>query len=129
MRKLEWPDCEPPSQTDPHWKFNNNLCVNGTPYHKVEVAPGKWRWEINSEVLHYMRAREKAKRELFWALRSRVLTGDEMAEVGRLGDRLNIESYVPYNPKEKSDELNAALLQQFRLRAIAAAHRAPDGSP
>lgn len=53
-----------------------------------------------------------------WALRSRVLTEQEMARVADYGDSLNIEPWVSYNAAEKAKELNDALLQQFRLRAV-----------
>lgn len=65
------------------------------------------------------RRENEARRSLFWALRSRVLTEVEMAEVARLGDNLNRYYGEPYNETEKMRQLNDAILQQFRLRAVA----------
>ena len=58
------------------------------------------------------------KRELFWALRSRILTEQEMEEVTFYGKYINIEPDVCYNQTEKYMELNAALLQQFKMRLL-----------
>jgi hypothetical protein len=61
----------------------------------------------------------RRKSELFWALRSRVLTLAEMEEVEQHGDSLNIVPCWPYMKSDKDRELNDALLQQFRLRMAA----------
>lgn len=61
-------------------------------------------------------AQQQARRDLFWALRSRVLTDEEMQEVSRHGTYLNVEMGQSYRPEEKLAELNAALLTQAILR-------------
>jgi hypothetical protein len=66
-----------------------------------------------------MLAEEADRRDLLWALQSRVLTDAEMAMVETLRLNLVIQSDVPYMEADKQRELNEALLQQYRLRAIA----------
>lgn len=58
------------------------------------------------------------RRNLYWALRTRVLTDEEMGRVASLGISLCIEPMTPYREIDKIRELNEALLQQFKLRAI-----------
>ena len=41
-----------------------------------------------------------------------------MERVNQYGEMLNIPMGQPFNKKEKDRELTAALLQQYRLRAI-----------
>lgn len=53
--------------------------------------------------------------ELWWALRSRVLTDDEMAEVERARERLVIRIGVLYSQADVEKRFNEGLLQQFRL--------------
>lgn len=118
MKEL-WPNTTAPDKTNPYWKFNNNLTINGTPYKKSEISPGKWQWVVNEELLRLSQIRENHRRDLFWALRSRVLTDAEMTEVDGYRDSLNIEQMVSFNPAEKARELNDALLQQFKLRLAA----------
>jgi hypothetical protein len=117
--KYVWPDCPPIDKTDPHWELNNNCNFNGVQYRKVEVSPGEWQWKVNEELHSRIRKEETHRSSLYWALRSRVLTEEEMAEVERYGDRLNIQNGVSYTAEAKARELNNALLQQFRLREIA----------
>lgn len=118
-KKREWPDADPPDKSDPYWEFNNNLNLNGTQYKKVEVEAGKWQWKVDEEIEKYKRDEQLRKDNLYWALRSRVLTAEEMAEIERLGASLIIREMVPYKESEKQKELNDALLQQFLLRQIA----------
>lgn len=115
-KKLEWPKTTAPDKTDPYWEINNNLNNNGTEYRKVEVSPDHWEWQVDKAAMEAGARYEQQRRDLYWALRSRVLTDDEMAEVTRYGDGLNVEPMVPYRPADKAIELNDALLQQFRLR-------------
>jgi hypothetical protein len=121
--EYKWPDCEPIDKTDPYWKLNNNCNCNGVNYHRVEVSPGKWQWQVNEELERLAREREAHRRDLYWALRSRVLTEEEMTEVERYGKYVNIDPNTPYYAEEKERELNAALLQQFQLRATAEASK------
>jgi hypothetical protein len=111
----KWPDCNPPADD---WCGGCNM--NGVHYKKTEISPGKWQWIVDVETENYARVQQDRRRNLYWALRSRVLTDEEMAEVGRYGDGLNIEPLQGYMPEEKMRELNDALLQQFKLRAAAA---------
>lgn len=57
--------------------------------------------------------------ELIWALRTRVLTQEEMEEVVRHKEDLYIRTGVSYNREEIRRRFNDDLFQQFRLRTIA----------
>ena len=60
---------------------------------------------------------QEKRRALFRALTSRVLSPEELLEVGRYGGRLNIEPMVSYNAMEKLAELQVALsIQQLLAR-------------
>lgn len=115
--KREWPDTDPPREGE----FGGNLNVNGTQYRKQEVVPGRWQWVVDEKAMRWLEEREAKRRALFWALRSRVLSEEEMAEVTRQGRRLNVDLNVSYREDDKASELNAALLQQAKLRAVAQA--------
>lgn len=65
----------------------------------------------------YWRKDEERKRELIFALRSRVLTDEEMAEVASYDISLVITPNVSYMREEKDKYFNDLLLQQFKLRA------------
>jgi hypothetical protein len=60
------------------------------------------------------------RRDLRFALVSRVLTDAEMAEVASEGLSLFVEPCVSYFEIDKIKEMNECLLQQFKLRAVAA---------
>jgi hypothetical protein len=111
--KYVWPDCPPPNEHTRYLGAN----INGTQYKPSEVSPGRWQWIVDAEA----KQEETHRSSLYWALRSRVLTDEEMAEVERYGDCLNIQNGMSYSAEAKARELNNALLQQFRLREIARA--------
>ncbi len=112
-----WPDTDPPDKTNPYWEFNNNMSVNGTPYKKVEVSPGKWQWAKDEVSMKYMADAQDHRRNLWYALTTRVLTDAELKEVAGHGSSLNIEPMTPYNAQEKLTELQNALLIQQMLRS------------
>lgn len=60
--------------------------------------------------------REREREDLWWALRTRLLTDDEMKQVRGWGDRLNVALATPYNGSEKRKELNDALANQAMLQ-------------
>lgn len=93
---------------------------NGVYYKQEQVSPDEWRWAIDDEMNDRVAGLEKSRRDLYWALRSRILTDEEMARVASYGDSLVIEQMESYDPAGKQKELNDALLQQFRMRAIVA---------
>jgi len=62
----------------------------------------------------------KKRDALRFALVSRVLTDEEMAEVESQGELLFAPRDVCYRDMDITTEFNAALLQQFKLRRIAA---------
>jgi hypothetical protein len=105
---------------------------NGTCYMRDES--GKWiadkqsqdRLDENDRILNVEEAR---KGELYWALRTRLLTDEEMAEVMRHGNDLLVQRFwrgscsqsgYSINTVENERRLNEALLQQYRFRLLAA---------
>lgn len=60
------------------------------------------------------------KKKLYWALRTRVLTDKEMAEVESFDYWLLVDGWRPYDEAVKIAEFNQALLQQYKIRDIAA---------
>lgn len=111
-RTYEWPDCEPGTC--------GSVNFGSGQYSAKEVSPGRWQWVYDEEANAWINQMQSRRRELFWALRTRVLTNEEMAEALEHGDSLNIENMVPYTAAEKSRELNEAYYQQARLRSLAA---------
>lgn len=121
--RYKWPDCAPPDNIDKSKEYwEQYLCCNfnGINYKMFEVEPGRWQWRVNEKLERMAREYEAHRANLYWALRSRVLTDEEMSEVERYGSSLNIQPMVSYSAHEKELELNNALLQQFRMRDIAA---------
>lgn len=111
-----WPDTSPIDKTDPYWEGNNNVNFNGTHYKKKEVAPGKWRWVINEKIESMLREHQKEKDDLLWALKTRVLSAEEMDLVRTYGTSLVIRPMQSYKESDKQAEFDAALLQQFYIR-------------
>jgi hypothetical protein len=68
-------------------------------------------------------AENKAKDELLFAMRTRILTDEEVAQVGRYGEDLLIRfhggSSGGYQQEDLERRMNEFYAQQFRLRAIA----------
>lgn len=120
-REHKWPNALPP-EIDPLGDYT--VTVNDVPHSKKEIAPGEWRWVVNEVLLAARDASETARRNLLWALRSRVLAEDEMKRVDQYGSSLNIDPGVSFYRLEKSRELNEALLQQARLRSALLPRRA-----
>lgn len=87
-----------------------------------KLPNGKCQWQMNREETQRVQGEEQHRKDLYWALRSRVLTDAEMAEVAQYGADLNINDGETYNADEKARELNDALLQQYRLRLSAQKH-------
>jgi hypothetical protein len=59
------------------------------------------------------------KDRLYFAMRSRVLTEDEMKRVEHYQERLLTRDGRPYYEEEIVKQFNAALLQQFQIRTLA----------
>jgi hypothetical protein len=116
-QQYEWPDCAPL----PAGALGESTSFgDGVQYERKEVSPGRWQWTPNTEVYLETQAREATRKALYWALRSRVLSDEEMAQVDRYGDQLNIDLGKSYMPTDKARELNDALAQQMRLRMMQA---------
>jgi len=113
-----WPETTPIDKSDPYWEFNNNCSVNGTQYRKAEVEPGVWHWVVDQGAMRAKGELAAHKSRLWGALQTRVLTDEEMAEVLRLGDSLNIQEMVSYNAADKAREFNDALVRQSILRTM-----------
>jgi hypothetical protein len=85
-------------------------------YKEEKTAPGRCKWVVDEEAMKRAAELELHRRELWWALRSRPLTDDEMAEVKQIGIYLTVGDGESFKEEEKMRELNDALLQQYRLR-------------
>lgn len=114
----KWPDTTPPDKTHAFWEINNNLNLNGVPYHKVEVEPGKWQWQVDKEVQQASWDHETRKRQLATDMQTRILTEEEMQEAIQHGIHLFTYNMQSYSCEEKQKEFNEAICQQYRLRAI-----------
>lgn len=84
-------------------KYGQCISRNGVPDEQATMEYSERR-----------RAREQQRCDLYWALRSRVLTDQEMQQVEEYDYRLTIGDN-PYNELEKRREFNDALLAQFKL--------------
>jgi len=93
--------------------------ISGVQYRKAETSSVVWLYVVDQEAMQHQRDRESVREDLWWALRSRVLTDEEMSEVRRYGQSLNTPSNVCYNAHQKALELNAALAMQAELRILA----------
>ncbi len=114
--RKQWPDTDPLDKSDPYWEFNNNLNIDGIPYEKSEISPGRWQWIIDLRSLKAARESDERRQKLWEALSTRVLNDEEWRQVLAYGDSINVENWVPYNPADKMKERNEAYLQQQRLR-------------
>lgn len=128
-RRQEWPDADPIDKTDPFWEFNNNCSVNGTPYKREEVEPGRWQWVADEKIVRLQNEREARRSELWWALRTRPLTPEEANEVRGWGDSINITPMVSYYAEEKSRERILAFEAQARLQMMVAQANLPNHTP
>ena len=59
---------------------------------------------------------QEEKKKLYYALRTRVLTDEELKKVEQLDYHITVEMMVSYNEQDKKREFLDAMLQQFRLR-------------
>lgn len=88
-------------------------------------AEGKWVEDKDGEkeAREYEAKAEKERSDLYWALRTRVLTTKEMDEVQKRGSSLVSPMCWSWcgadNRVEEEKIFNDALLQQFRLRIAA----------
>lgn len=96
-------------------KESDLVCPQAIPVDKSDP-----QWQANEESKRYFHELHQKRRDLYWALRSRVLSDDEMQQVINYGDMLNIEPMQSYISSQKAEELNAALLQQHKLRLATA---------
>ena len=118
-KAIVWPNTMPIDKTDPHWEFNNNCFRNGIEYKKAEVDPGQWQWVVDEHLMSHKRQRNQDRRALGAALRTRVLTEEELNRAIDMGFWLYVEEMVSYRGSEKQSEFDSAILQQYRIRAIA----------
>lgn len=66
----------------------------------------------------WLAAYEKRKAELFYALRTRLLTPEESQEVMELDYYILVREGVCFNEESLRRIFNEALLQQFKMREI-----------
>lgn len=64
-----------------------------------------------------MQRREERRKNLIFALQSRLLTADEMADVQAWGYHILIRDNVPFFEDEKRRQFADLLFAQFRIRA------------
>lgn len=110
--KHKWPNCEPPTEG-----VVSCTNINGHQYHRVEVSPGHWQWQINEEAERRFEASESHKMGLFYLLTARVMTSDELRQAAAYGSHLNILANVTYYHDEKARELQIAWTIQQTLQA------------
>lgn len=90
-------------------------------YKMAETStPGRCDWVIDEEAMAIFAKMEKDRADLYWALRTRPISDEDMERVRKLGLALVTQSGVSYREEDKQHELNDALLQQYRIREIAA---------
>jgi hypothetical protein len=93
------------------WDTSIISCING-------------KWTVDEAATKAMHEREEKERkhrhDLYWALRTRVLTPQEMKEVEQYDYYLVVNEIAGYSQEEKLKEFNDALLQQFKLQAASA---------
>jgi hypothetical protein len=87
-------------------------------FKEQEVSPGKCKMVEDKEGEAETAKMEQHRRDLWWALQTRVLTQEEMAEVRGYGEMINIEPNQPFMEADKQAERNSAFLQQARLQAV-----------
>lgn len=102
---LKWPD------VDCSW-LGDHPADNWHEYKVVMAGPNRCRMVVDREAEQRTAARDTDRQILWTALQTRRLSSAELKEVAGYGDRLNIETNVPYNPDEKARELQAALAIQ-----------------
>ena|ERR1700690_3575720 len=80
------------------------------------------KWIVDVVTLNYYAKENKHRQELYFAMRSRLLSVKEMQEVSTLGEFL-VRPLCPYACSDDPDEyrraFNDALLQQFKIRVAA----------
>lgn len=69
--------------------------------------------------MEFQAQRARDRRDLYFALRSRVLSDVEMARVAEMGTELVEDGDECYRQSDVDRAFNEALLQQFKLRRIA----------
>jgi hypothetical protein len=61
---------------------------------------------------------EKARTDLLWAARTRILSEEEMTILRELGSNVFVSPGVPFHQEGVDRQFNDLLLQQFRMREI-----------
>lgn len=80
---------------------------------------GKPACDCRERALQSINQIDRERGDLYWALRTRVLTDHEMRRVQDLGYHICIGTHESYRAESKIAEFNAALLQQYQIRDIA----------
>jgi hypothetical protein len=115
-----FPACDPPNDTEPNRIYVGD---NPYPYDKTEISPGKWMWVASKDEEVVMqaektRAYQLRRKELWFALNTRVLTDQEYAECRDYDRNLNMDDVV-YNREEKEKQLLEGFYRQGILRLTA----------
>lgn len=92
-------------------KHKCHMCGQDAPHYSLDAqeicrrAFNKWQYEM-----------DRKNEELYWALRTRVLTPEEMEEVKRQDYSLLVRTGQSFREAEIRKIFNDALLQQFMIR-------------
>lgn len=95
-------------------KWTCMMCGKESPHGDRDTQENCRR--IHNEWQYKLQAR---KDELYWALRTRVLTSGEMEEVRQHDYSLLTKQWQSYSQSEVQKTFNDALLQQFMIRLAA----------
>ena len=94
-------------------------------YIAKQISPGHCRWIEDIEGENSIAQYEAKKAALFHALKTRVLTDEELKSVGEFGSSLNTPDGIPYDSRQTAEELTQALMIQQMLRN----EHSPDRNP
>lgn len=114
----EW-KCTPPAEEAKAGVVTLSRAINGVPYRCTEEG----KLVIDDEAVQSQRQRHHREKKLYEALRTRVLTDKEMAEVLDIGwsitlDWMNSGISWPYKEEERRREFDEAIYQQTKLRLL-----------
>lgn len=107
------PECDPNGfgeigETDGYHQYIVSCSKEGKIVQVENVAAEK---DIEDTYKHYD--------AMYFALRSRPLTDEEMSEVERIGSALLTKPMQPFNQEDVDKRFNDAMATQYRIRAIA----------
>jgi len=106
-----------PQSADCAWRGMARSTSGFRQYRVVKVARDRCEWRRDRLSEREFARREHSRRDLFHALKTRVLTDDELRRVAEYGTSINVEYMTQYSEETKAAELQAALRMQMILQA------------